>query len=132
MALVADPLALCLTLGSLIIDLGAAEIELRWQHSVQKSWWVERWQATEAGLVPLEASIEGSGAGMDPPDDAVRTAQGWSWRPALPPLPEIILARSGATADWQICRNDGCASIQALTGQPADGRPARLAVCQQE
>ncbi|WP_205625017.1 DUF1850 domain-containing protein [Geminicoccus roseus] len=125
----ADPLTICLALGSLIVDLGVTQAELRWSHSVQKTLWTERWQATPAGLVPLEASIQGSGAGMDPPDDAVRTADGWRWRPDLPPLPELVLARSGATADWQICRAGSCASITEITGKPADGEPARLAPC---
>lgn len=129
MAWVADPLTICLTLGSLILDLGTPEIELRWRHSVQKSWWTERWQATAAGLTPGEASIQGSGAGMDPPDHAVRTGQGWVWRPVLPPLPALILARSDATEDWRICRQERCASVADLTGQPADGRPVRLSAC---
>ena len=125
----ADPLTICLALGGLILDLGSPTIELRWTHSVQRSQWSEPWQATPDGLVAQEATIQGSGAGMDPPDGARRTATGWSWRPDLPPLPSLDLARSDATADWTICRAGRCATVTELAGRPADGEPARLSPC---
>ena len=126
------PLTLCLAVAGVTMNLGMSSIELRWRHSVEHSLWTEEWQATNVGLVSTAATIEGSGAGMEPPDDAIRTRNGWTWRPHLPPLPELELARSGATDDWQVCRDGICATIEALTGLPADGRPARLSLCPDE
>jgi hypothetical protein len=128
MALVADPLTICLAVGSLILDLHTAEIELRWVHSVQKIVWTEQWRAGESGMVPMSASVEGSGAGMEPGDNAVRTAKGWTWQPALPPQRELVFARSDALPDWQICRRRSCHTVQELSGVPP-GPPFRLAPC---
>ncbi|HEX2525343.1 MAG TPA: DUF1850 domain-containing protein [Geminicoccus sp.] len=124
----ADPLTICLATAGLIFDLGKAEIELRWVHSVQMTRWSEQWRVTEQGLEALSATVEGSGAGMEPGEGAAWNGQGWTWRPALPPQRELVFARSGATSDWQICQDGTCRSVRELTGiEP--GAPFRLAPC---
>jgi hypothetical protein len=63
-------MSLCLAAGALVVALGGDEITLRWRHSVQKTLWEEVWRDTPGGLRLIEARVEGSGAGMDPPDGA--------------------------------------------------------------
>jgi hypothetical protein len=128
MALVADTITICLAVASLIVDLGVADIELRWTHSVQRTSWAEGWRAGDGGLIPLWARVEGSGAGMEPGEGAVRTGNGWEWRPAIGPLPTLDLARSDAIDDWRICRSGKCATVQELTGI-GPGTAARLLPC---
>jgi hypothetical protein len=105
----------------------ASEITLAWDHSVEHVRWEEDWRAGLAGLELVEARVRGSGAGMDPPPEAQFRDGWWRWRPALPPLPEVVLRRSGATADWRICRTGECEPIGRLV--PRDADPVILKPC---
>ena len=118
---------ICLAAGALVVSLGASEITLSWRHSVQKTLWEELWRETPAGLVIDEARIEGSGAGMDPPDGAKLVDGFWRWRPDLPALREVVMRRSGATADWRVCAEDRCRSLDELL--PADADPVVMKPC---
>lgn len=120
-------MSICLAAGALVISLGASEITLAWRHSVQKTLWEELWRETPQGLVVAEARIQGSGAGMDPPDGAKLVDGFWRWRPALPPLPELALRRSGATADWRVCVDGRCRSLDELL--PAEADPVVMRPC---
>lgn len=116
----------CLVAGALSVPLGP-EATLVWTHSVERTEWAEVWRATPGGLVLAEASVAGSGAGMEPPEGARREAGAWRWTPALPPLPAVVLRRSGATADWRVCTAGRCRVMGELVGADAD--PVRLALC---
>ncbi|MFC7398564.1 DUF1850 domain-containing protein [Chelatococcus sp. GCM10030263] len=135
---------LCLAAASLVVHLGTSSMTLAWTHSVQKTVWEEDWRATAKGLVLDEARVQGSGAGMDPPPDARFTRGVWAWTPHLPPLPEVVLRRSGATADWRVCTSapigEAGASAPSMAGSvracrpmstlvPADADPVRLILC---
>lgn len=120
-------MSLCLAAGALVAALGTGEITLGWRHSVQKTLWEEVWRETPAGLEIVEARVEGSGAGMDPPDGAKLVNGFWRWRPALPPLKEVVLRRSGATADWRICTASSCRPMGDYL--PADADPVTLKIC---
>ena len=118
---------LCLLAGAAMVALGTETATLRWTHSVERIEWEERW-GVEAGELRLEeARVRGSGAGMDPPPEARRIGDQWVWRPALPLLPEVVLRRSGATADWRICVAGACRPFDELV--PAKADPVRLAPC---
>jgi hypothetical protein len=112
--------SICLAAGALLLTLGSGEITLRWRHSVQKTLWEEVWRETPAGLVLAQARIQGSGAGMDPPDSARLVDGFWQWRPDLPPLPQVVMRRSGATADWQVCTDGRCRSLDEMLPPQAD------------
>ena len=118
---------ICLLAGSKIAPLLAGAITLAWTHSVQKTLWEEDWRATPAGLELVEARIQGSGAGMDPPVGARLVDGIWRWRPALPPQSEIAMRRSGATADWRICIGGRCLPMDHYV--PADADPVVMKVC---
>jgi hypothetical protein len=110
--------SLCIALGTKILALSASVFTLSWNHSVEKTSWSETWSVTAAGLVVTAARIEGSGAGMDPPDDAVLDGSGWVYRPHLPPLPRLILADSGTAGAWTVCAGDQCFVLGGSGGGP--------------
>lgn len=120
-------MSLCLAAGALVVALGHGEITLGWRHSVQKTLWEEVWRETSAGLEIVEARIEGSGAGMDPPDGAKLANGFWRWRPALPPLKEVVMRRSDATADWRVCIAGQCRPMGDYL--PAEADPVTLKIC---
>lgn len=117
----------CLLAGAVAVKL-AATFTLAWTHSVEKIEWQEDWRATPAGLVLEEVRVQGSGAGMEPPDGAVRVGDFYVAHPALGPQREILLRRSGATADWRVCMGGSCRPMGDLV--PADADPVSLTVCE--
>ena len=116
----------CLVAGGAVIRLAAA-FTLAWTHSVEKIEWQEDWRATPAGLMVVEARIEGSGAGMEPPDDAVLKDGHYVSHPHMKPLKEVVLRRSGATADWRVCMEGRCRPMGDLVPEGAD--PVVLTLC---
>ena len=119
---------ICLLAGSAITPLMAGAITLAWTHSVAKIVWEEDWRSTPAGLEIVEARVRGSGAGMEPPPEA-RLANGvWSWKPTLPPQAQVVMRRSGATADWRICVSGQCRPMDAYV--PAAADPIVMKVCE--
>lgn len=117
----------CLVAGATVVRLAAA-ITLAWTHSVQKSTWQEDWRATPAGLVLDEVRVQGSGAGMEPPEGAVLEGGFYVSHPALAPQQEVILRRSGATADWQVCIANTCRPMAEFLPPGAD--PVTLTTCE--
>ena len=108
------------------LELPHGRFTLAWVHSIEKVEWQEDWQVTTAGLVAGEARVKGSGAGMEPADDAV-PRQGWYvWTRHQPPLPGLILARSDAVADHRLCVGTDCRPLSALVA--GDG-PVSLTAC---
>jgi hypothetical protein len=118
---------ICLAVGAVIVPLMSDRITLAWMHSVEKVPWEEEWQATPAGLEILEARVKGSGAGMEPPPDARLVHGAWAWKPKVPPQAEVIMRRSGATADWRICIAGQCRPMAAYVPPQAD--PIVMKVC---
>ncbi|MDB6181092.1 DUF1850 domain-containing protein [Paracoccus fistulariae] len=114
----------CLMAGALAIALGPGQdFALTWTHSVEKIGWHESWELTPQGLQLTGAAVRGSGAGMEPGPDA-RLVDGWLvWEPQLPPIPELVLAASGATGDgWRLCGTE-CVTLAARAGQPVILKP---------
>lgn len=120
-------MSICLLAGAVAVSLGSSEMTLRWRHSVQKTLWEEVWRETPQGLSLIEARIEGSGAGMDPPEGARLVDGFWRWHPNLPVLPKVVMRRSGATADWQICVEGTCKPSGSYL--PVEADPVTLATC---
>ncbi len=118
---------ICLVAGSMIAPLMAGAITLAWMHSVEKIVWEEDWRSGPAGLELAEARVRGSGAGMEPPPEAKLLNGVWSWKPNLPPQAQVIMRRSGATADWRICMAGQCRPMEAYVLPEAD--PVVMKVC---
>lgn len=118
---------LCLLLGAKQIVYATTAFTLAWTHSVEKTRWEEDWTVGAAGLALQEARIEGSGAGMDPPDDATFDGRFWRYHPRLPEQQRIVLARSAATGGgWSLCFAGACHPIPEAG---ADESPAVLEPC---
>lgn len=113
--------------GALLWQSPGPTLTLRWTHSVAKTQWEEDWRADGAEMVLDTARIEGSGAGMEPPPEAVRAGRFWHWRPGLR-LRALTLAQldgdpvTGAAGVWRLCVQDHCVS-PPITGS------ARLVSC---
>ncbi|MDF1587402.1 DUF1850 domain-containing protein [Marinimicrococcus flavescens] len=111
---------LCLVTGAATVRLAVAAFTLAWTHSVEKILWEEDYRVEHAALVLVESRVRGSGAGMEPPEGSVLENGAWRYRPDLPPLPALVLARSGATADWRLCPGgEGCRPLGSFLPDPA-------------
>jgi hypothetical protein len=111
---------ICLAAGTKIVPLLVGAMTLAWTHSVEKILWEEDWQSGRNGLEIVAARVRGSGAGMDPAPDARFVNGAWEWHPKLPPLKEVVLRRSGATADWRVCVAGHCRPMSDYVPPEAD------------
>jgi hypothetical protein len=112
-------MSLCILGLNQSVALSAVLFSLSWTHSVEGTRWNEKWRVTEAGLQIIEARIKGSGAGMEPPQDAVLQDGWWVFRPKVPPQEKLILAASGDTPDgWTLCADGTCRTLGASPGEP--------------
>lgn len=107
---------LCLlSAGVVVATLAADAFTLRWLHSVEKIVWEEDWRvAADGRLVADTARLQGSGAGMEPPDGARLIDGWWHYRPALAPQPRLALSRSRFTTDYTLCWGGGCRPLGDL------------------
>lgn len=119
---------ICLIASKVIAPLMAGAITLAWMHSVEKIVWEEDWRSGPNGLELVEARVRGSGAGMEPPAEARFVNGVWAWRPAVPPQQEVVMRRSGATADWRICISGQCRPMEAYV--PAEADPVVMKACE--
>lgn len=114
-------MALCALSAAGVLRIATTSFMLQWTHSVEKIPWQEDWQVTPAGFVLTEARIQGSGAGMEPPEGATLHNGWYHYVPKIPPRPHIILAASGATVSgWKLCTNGQCYELGATAQQPIE------------
>ena len=119
---------LCLATAALLVPLMTDQVTLSWRHSVEKTLWQEDWSLQPGGRIVLtQARVQGSGAGMDPPPEAIFADGFWRWTPVLPAQNQVIMRRSGATADWQVCVRNQCQGMDAFV--PAEADPVVLTSC---
>ncbi len=120
-------MSLCIAAGALLLATIAGDaFELRWTHSVERTEWRELWTLTPAGLVFVEGSVAGSGAGIDIPEGAVLRAGRWHYRRDLA-VADLLLPDSAYSAPLAICpRGLAC---RPLPPRPDPAEPYRLAPC---
>ena len=111
-------MSFCILAGSMVTKVAAATFTLWWMHSVEHIRWTEHWQVTPAGLVVTQARVEGSGAGMDPPEGAIFDGSGWTYRPHVPPQKRVLLADSGDAGSWHLCADGVCRGLGGHGGPP--------------
>lgn len=112
-------MAICVSSAAMILQVAAAGFTLSWQHSVEKIPWQESWTARQDGLHLTQARVKGSGAGMEPPEDAVLRDGWYVFLPDIPPLPELVLAASGDTVSgWIFCAAGECHELGATASDP--------------
>ncbi len=111
---------ICLIAGLLLAPLGDA-VTLRWTHSIQKTVWEEDYRLNEGALELTEARVRGTGAGMEPPPDAILKDGSWHYRPDLPALPRVTLRHSPHVPPYILCTATRCQTVDAwLPGLPED------------
>jgi hypothetical protein len=119
---------LCIAGAGKIVSLAAAAFTLSWTHSVERIRWEEDWTIAPAGLLLVEARVQGSGAGMEPPAGAHFEKGWWVYAPDVPPMSEVVLAASGASGQgWRVCGGGTCVEVGAEAGGPV-----RLRACRPE
>lgn len=99
---------ICLTAGALAAGIAVNSFTLAWMHSIEKIRWEEDWHVAGTVLVLDEARILGTGAGMEPPPDAVLKNGVWHYRPSLPPQTVLRLTHSPYTRGYEICNAGRC------------------------
>lgn len=121
-------MSLCLSAGGTTLALAIEAFSLAWTHSVERTEWREEWRVTAKGLVIEQASVAGSGAGMEVPEGAVLREGAWHYRPDLPPQPSVTFADAGRDAgDWRLCSDGTCRELGDLV--PSRGSTVTLSVC---
>jgi len=122
-------LSLCLTSVGVVKTLSIAAFTLVWTHSIEKTDWQEDWRVTAKGLELVQARVKGFGAGMEPPPDA-RLVDGWfQWQPARAPMPELVLANSGAAGEWRLCSGGNCRTLSEIFGHPIGANVIKMNAC---
>lgn len=120
-------MSLCILAAGKVTMLAVSAFTLSWSHSVEKTRWEEDWRVTPADLEIVEARVKGSGAGMEPPENAVLKDEWWSYRPKVSARPVVRLAASGATgAGWRLCADQTCLELGADAGAAVE-----LSVCEE-
>jgi len=120
--------AICVIVASVVqATLPASEFTLEWQHSIEKTRWSERYRIDAEQLTLIEASVEGNGAGMQPPPEAVLRDRAWTWRPNLR-LPVVVLAASEFANDYTLCALGRCTPLRTLRHSALAG-PVELRAC---
>ncbi len=123
-----DPLCLIVA-GAIQATLPATEFTLAWTHSVQKTRWEEHYRVAGHDLLLIEARIQGSGAGMEPPTDAKLRDGWWTWQPQLR-LPELRLTRYAVGEnDYSLCWQTQCRTLQVLVGAANDAATVEIRPC---
>ncbi len=116
--------ALCIIEAGRTTTIAATAFVLSWTHSVERVAWEEDWRVAADGLRIVEARVKGSGAGMEPPPDAVLKGGWWRYAPDLPPIPRLTLAASGATGSpWRLCAGGSCRDLGATAGAAVEIAP---------
>lgn len=94
---------ICLTAGAVTAVLAVQSFTLSWIHSIEKIRWEEDWRVESRELVIDQARIRGTGAGMEPPHDAVLKDGVWHYRPTQQRHPVLRLTHSPYAIGYQIC-----------------------------
>ena len=112
---------LCIATAGIVTALATPSFTLSWTHSVERTQWQESWVVEDGNLRLVKASVQGSGAGIAVPDNAIWAEGRWTYEPALAPLQSIDLAASGMTpSPWTLCPAEGpCLTLGTEPGEGA-------------
>ena len=105
---------LCLAApGYATVRIPAERFTLVWRHSIEKVDWEEDYAIVGSRLHLSEARIRGSGAGMEPPDDARLVDGVYVYHPRQPWFDGLDLARSSYVEDYRLCIGGACRPMSA-------------------
>ncbi|RDE52551.1 MAG: DUF1850 domain-containing protein [Candidatus Accumulibacter meliphilus] len=126
---------LCLSAGAAATAVTVVAVNaftLAWMHSIEKTRWEEDWRVEGTLLRVVAARIQGSGAGMEPPADALLRDGSWHYRPSLPPLPQLLLSHSPYAGSYELCVDGGCQPLADYLPGLARQATLRLTACANE
>lgn len=119
----------CLSAGTAAAVVAVNAFTLGWTHSIEKTRWEEDWRLEGRQLRVVAARIVASGAGMEPPPDAVLRNGVWHYQPTLPAQAELLLAHSPYAGTYVLCADDDCQPIANLLSGLARQATLRIAAC---
>jgi len=122
-------LSLCLISAGVVKTLAVAAFTLAWTHSVEKVEWQEDWRITAHGLELEQARVKGSGAGMEPPPEALLVDGWFQWQPKRAAMPEVVLGNSGAAGEWRLCSEGNCRTLSEIFGHPVGVNSTTMRAC---
>lgn len=108
---------LCLATATAVATLATQSFTLAWTHSIEKVRWEEDYRIESGRLHLVEARIQGSAAGMEPPPGARLENGWWHYAPAQAWHDELRLARSPYARDYELCFDGGCRSLAVIAPQ---------------
>jgi hypothetical protein len=133
-------LGVCLALAAHLSSqtfVPATTFTLAWTHSIEKIRWEEDYAVvpdtehpTQARLIALKARIKGSGAGMEPPEEAKLVAGWYEYVPQARSAQTLYLTRSEFTGDYEWCVHGQCRGMAELL--PSDKGITLLTPCIQQ
>jgi hypothetical protein len=122
-------LSLCLASAGVVKTLAVAAFTLAWTHSVEKLEWQEDWRITAQGLELVQARVKGSGAGMEPPPEALLVDGWFQWQPKRAAMPEVVLGNSGAAGEWRLCGEGNCRTLSEIFAHPVGVNVTTMRAC---
>ena len=112
-------MSLCILSGAKLTTIAISLFTLSWTHSVEKIEWQENWRINNSNLEIVEARIKGSGAGMDPPENAVLKNGWYVYKPQIGQIKELNLSTSNTDlVNWKICFNGNCTVLENNNQKP--------------
>ena len=123
-------MALCLSAGALSATLLTQNFTLAWMHSVEKIRWEEDWNIEQTQLHLISARVKGTGAGMEPPPDAVFKNGAWHYTPSITPLKQLLLTHSPYTKEYELCIDFTCKPLSTYLPQLETTATITLEACE--
>ena len=105
---------ICLAAGTLVATLAVNNFTLAWMHSIEKVRWEEDWHTETGALVIDQARIRGTGAGMEPPENAVLEDGVWHYQPAKIRHEVLRLTHSPYVRGYEFCSGGQCQPLVDL------------------
>ena len=124
-------MALCLAAGAVSAVLAINSFTLAWMHSIERVRWEEDWRVDAGQLQIVAARIKGSGAGMEPPDDAVLQGGAWHYRPRVAAMDRLTLAHSPYTTGYELCTGGSCRRLVDYLPGIGESATIVLAACRE-
>ena len=114
------PALLCVAAGSFSVAIYAPRFTLSWEHSIEHVEWRETWRVHTKTMRIVEARIKGTGAGMEPPKDAVLKDGWFVYVPKMPPQTRLVMPDSAYTKPMRLCLpGDTCRPIRVFLPREA-------------
>jgi hypothetical protein len=121
---------LCLGVATFVwLAVPTDKFTVAWDHSVEKIRWEEDYRIEGNRLHAVAARVQGCGAGMEIPDDAVRHGNAWEYRPRTHFMERLRLTRSSFTGDYQLCWEGTCRTLTDLLGPFEEGAVVEVFPC---